>query len=105
MADVRVADDALLDVGAELSADHFVTGQLVDITGPTQGKGFAGAMKRCGFGGMRAPHGVSISHRDHGSPGNRQDPGRDINTQKKAGQMGGGQRTTTKLENDPTETE
>src|SRR3546814_9268088 len=76
IAEFRVADDALLDVGAELSADHFVTGQLVDITGHTQGKGFAGAMKRWGFGGMRATHGVSISHRAHGSTGNRQDPGR-----------------------------
>src|SRR3546814_10881248 len=66
IAEFRVADDALLDVGAELSADHFVTGQLVDITGHTQGKGFAGAMKRWGFGGMRATHGVSISHRAHG---------------------------------------
>ncbi|HEY9579379.1 MAG TPA: 50S ribosomal protein L3 [Rhizorhapis sp.] len=98
IAEFRVADDALLDVGAELSADHFVTGQLVDITGHTQGKGFAGAMKRWGFGGMRATHGVSISHRAHGSTGNRQDPGRVFKNKKMAGHMGDRQRTQQNLE-------
>ena len=98
LAEFRVADDALLDVGAELSADHFVTGQLVDITGHTQGKGFAGAMKRWGFGGMRATHGVSISHRAHGSTGNRQDPGRVFKNKKMAGHMGDRQRTQQNLE-------
>src|SRR3546814_7864196 len=98
IAEFRVADDALLDVGAELSADHFVTGQLVDITGHTQGKGFAGAMKRWGFGGMRATHGVSISHRAHGSTGNRQDPGRVFKNKKMAGHLGDRQRTQQNLE-------
>src|SRR3546814_5963043 len=98
IAEFRVADDALLDVGAELSADHFVTGQLVDITGHTQGKGFAGAMKRWGFGGMRATHGVSISHRAHGSQGTRQDPGRVFKNKKMAGHMGDRQRTQQNLE-------
>ncbi|MBB4639912.1 50S ribosomal protein L3 [Rhizorhapis suberifaciens] len=98
VAEFRVADDALLDVGAELSADHFVAGQLVDITGHTQGKGFAGAMKRWGFGGMRATHGVSISHRAHGSTGNRQDPGRVFKNKKMAGHMGDRQRTQQNLE-------
>src|SRR3546814_10790871 len=97
-AEFRVADDALLDVGAELSADHFVTGQVVDITGHTQGKGFAGAIKRWGFGGMRATHGVSISHRAHGSTGNRQDPGRVFKNKKMAGHMGDRQRTQQNLE-------
>src|SRR5215217_4915119 len=76
VVEFRVAEDALLDVGAHISADHFVPGQLVDVCGVTQGKGFAGAMKRWGFGGLRATHGVSVSHRSHGSTGNRQDPGR-----------------------------
>ncbi|MGC4421202.1 50S ribosomal protein L3, partial [Streptococcus suis] len=75
-------------VGAELSADHFVAGQLVDIQGRTQGKGFAGAMKRWNFGGLRATHGVSVSHRSHGSTGNRQDPGRVFKNKKMAGHMG-----------------
>jgi large subunit ribosomal protein L3 len=75
LVEFRVAEDALLDVGTEISAEHFVEGQLVDISGVTQGKGFAGAMKRWGFGGLRATHGVSVSHRSHGSTGNRQDPG------------------------------
>ncbi|MBK5263980.1 MAG: 50S ribosomal protein L3 [Alphaproteobacteria bacterium] len=98
LAEFRVADDALLDVGAELSADHFVAGQLVDITGHTQGKGFAGAMKRWGFGGMRATHGVSVSHRAHGSTGQRQDPGRVFKNKKMAGHMGDRQRTQQNLE-------
>ncbi|MEZ5654740.1 MAG: 50S ribosomal protein L3 [Sphingobium sp.] len=98
VAEFRVADDALLDVGAEIAADHFIAGQLVDVTGHTQGKGFAGAMKRWGFGGMRATHGVSISHRAHGSTGNRQDPGRVFKNKKMAGHMGDRQRTQQNLE-------
>ncbi|MBX9797303.1 50S ribosomal protein L3 [Sphingomonas sp.] len=94
----RVADDALLDVGAEISADHFVAGQLVDVQGYTQGKGFAGAMKRWGFGGLRATHGVSVSHRSHGSTGNRQDPGKVFKNKKMAGHMGDRQRTQQNLE-------
>jgi large subunit ribosomal protein L3 len=91
-------EEALLPVGATISADHFVAGQKVDITGHTQGKGFAGAMKRWGFGGMRATHGVSISHRAHGSTGNRQDPGRVFKNKKMAGHMGDRQRTQQNLE-------
>jgi large subunit ribosomal protein L3 len=98
VAEFRVAEDALLDVGAEIAADHFIAGQLVDVTGHTQGKGFAGAMKRWGFGGMRATHGVSISHRAHGSTGNRQDPGRVFKNKKMAGHMGDRQRTQQNLE-------
>ena len=98
VVEFRVADDATLDVGAELSADHFVAGQIVDIQGVTQGKGFAGAMKRWGFGGMRATHGVSISHRAHGSTGNRQDPGKVFKNKKMAGHMGDRQRTQQNLE-------
>ncbi|HEX8668665.1 MAG TPA: 50S ribosomal protein L3 [Allosphingosinicella sp.] len=98
VAEFRVADDALLDVGTELTADHFVTGQLVDIQGVTQGKGFAGAMKRWGFGGLRATHGVSVSHRSHGSTGNRQDPGRVFKNKKMAGHMGARNRTQQNLE-------
>lgn len=98
LAEFRVAEDALVDVGATLSADHFVPGQMVDVTGTTQGKGFAGAMKRWGFGGLRATHGVSVSHRSHGSTGNRQDPGRVFKNKKMAGHMGAAQRTQQNLE-------
>jgi large subunit ribosomal protein L3 len=98
VAEFRVAEDALLDVGAELSAAHYVAGQLVDIQGVTQGKGFAGAMKRWGFGGLRATHGVSVSHRSHGSTGNRQDPGRVFKNKKMAGHMGARNRTQQNLE-------
>jgi large subunit ribosomal protein L3 len=98
VAEFRVADDALLDVGAHISADHFVPGQLVDVHGVTQGKGFAGAMKRWGFGGLRATHGVSLSHRSHGSTGNRQDPGRVFKNKKMAGHMGARNRTQQNLE-------
>jgi large subunit ribosomal protein L3 len=94
----RVTEDNLLDVGAELSADHFVAGQYVDIQGRTQGKGFAGAMKRWNFGGLRATHGVSVSHRSHGSTGNRQDPGRVFKNKKMAGHMGDRYRTQQNLE-------
>jgi large subunit ribosomal protein L3 len=98
LVEFRVDEDALLDVGAELSADHFVAGQLVDVQGVTQGKGFAGAMKRWGFGGLRATHGVSVSHRSHGSTGNRQDPGRVFKNKKMAGHMGARTRTQQNLE-------
>jgi len=98
VAEFRVADDAVLEVGATIAASHFVAGQMVDITGHTQGKGFAGAMKRWNFGGMRATHGVSISHRAHGSTGNRQDPGRVFKGKKMAGHMGDRQRTQQNLE-------
>ena len=99
VAEFRVADaDGLLPVGATITADHFVAGQKVDITGHTQGKGFAGAMKRWNFGGLRATHGVSLSHRSHGSTGNRQDPGRVFKNKKMAGHMGDRQRTQQNLE-------
>ncbi len=98
LVEFRVAEDALLDVGAEISADHFVAGQLVDVQGVTQGKGFAGAMKRWGFKGLRATHGVSVSHRSHGSTGQRQDPGRVFKNKKMAGHMGARNRTQQNLE-------
>src|SRR4051812_25549332 len=98
VAEFRVADDAILDVGAHISADHFVPGQFVDVAGVTQGKGFAGAMKRWGFRGLRATHGVSVSHRSHGSTGNRQDPGRVFKNKKMAGHMGARNRTQQNLE-------
>jgi large subunit ribosomal protein L3 len=94
----RVDEDALLDVGAKISAEHFVAGQLVDVAGVSQGKGFAGAMKRWGFRGLRATHGVSVSHRSHGSTGNRQDPGRVFKNKKMAGHMGARNRTQQNLE-------
>jgi large subunit ribosomal protein L3 len=98
VVEFRVADDALLDLGAHISADHFIAGQMVDVAGVTQGKGFAGAMKRWGFGGLRATHGVSLSHRSHGSTGNRQDPGRVFKNKKMAGHMGARNRTQQNLE-------
>jgi len=98
LAEFRVDADGLLDVGAEISADHYVAGQLVDIQGRTQGKGFAGAMKRWNFGGLRATHGVSVSHRSHGSTGNRQDPGKVFKNKKMAGHMGDKNRTQQNLE-------
>jgi large subunit ribosomal protein L3 len=98
LAEFRVTEDNLLDVGAELSADHFVAGQYVDIQGRTQGKGFAGAMKRWNFGGLRATHGVSVSHRSHGSTGQRQDPGKVFKNKKMAGHMGDKNRTQQNLE-------
>ena len=98
LAEFRVADDALLDVGAELTADHFSVGQMVDVQGVTQGKGFQGGMKRWGFGGLRATHGVSVSHRSLGSTGQRQDPGRVFKNKKMAGHMGARNRTQQNLE-------
>src|ERR1700751_2833128 len=88
LAEFRVSDDGLIPVGAEITADHFVVGQFVDVTGPSIGKGFAGAMKRWNFGGLRATHGVSVSHRSLGSTGNRQDPGKVFKNKKMAGHMG-----------------
>ncbi|WP_374376521.1 50S ribosomal protein L3 [Dongia sp.] len=97
IAEFRVTKDALLEVGAELSAEHFIAGQFVDVTGTTIGKGFAGSMKRWNFGGLRASHGVSVSHRSHGSTGNRQDPGRTFPGKKMAGHLGDERVTTQNL--------
>ena len=98
VVEFRVAEDALLEVGATITADHFVAGQMVDIQGVTQGKGFAGAMKRWNFSGLRATHGVSVSHRSHGSTGQRQDPGKVFKNKKMAGHMGARNRTQQNLE-------
>ncbi|MFA5966228.1 MAG: 50S ribosomal protein L3 [Sphingomonas sp.] len=98
LVEFRVSEDALLDVGAEISADHYVAGQIVDIQGVTQGKGFQGGMKRWGFGGLRATHGVSVSHRSLGSTGQRQDPGKVFKNKKMAGHMGDKNRTQQNLE-------
>jgi large subunit ribosomal protein L3 len=95
VAEFRVTEDNLIGVGAEITADHYVPGQKVDITGVTVGKGFQGAMKRWNFGGMRATHGVSVSHRAHGSTGQRQDPGKTFAGKKMAGHLG--QETVTTL--------
>ena len=84
LVEFRVAPDALLEPGATLSAAHFAVGQSVDVCGSTQGKGFAGGMKRWNFSGLEASHGVSISHRSLGSTGNRQDPGRTFKNKKMA---------------------
>lgn len=97
VVEFRVSDDAMIDVGAELSADHFIAGQKVDVTGTSIGKGFAGVMKRHNFGGLRASHGVSLSHRSHGSTGNNQDPGRVFKGKKMAGHMGDERVTTQNL--------
>jgi large subunit ribosomal protein L3 len=97
LAEFRVDEDALLPVGAEITADHFVPGQFVDATGTSTGKGFAGAMKRWNFGGLRATHGVSISHRSHGSTGGRQDPGKTFKNKKMAGHLGTERVTTLNL--------
>jgi large subunit ribosomal protein L3 len=97
LVEFRVSADALLEPGAELTVDHFLVGQFVDVTGTSIGKGFAGAMKRHNFGGLRATHGVSISHRSHGSTGHRQDPGRTFPGKKMAGHMGDRRVTTLNL--------
>ena len=97
LAEFRVAEDSMLPVGAEITADHFVAGQFVDVTGTTLGKGFAGPMKRWNFGGLRATHGVSVSHRSHGSTGGRQDPGKTFKNKKMAGHMGVDRVTTLNL--------
>jgi len=98
LVEFRVAEDALLETGATLSADHFVVGQKVDVCGISKGKGFAGAMKRWNFAGLEASHGVSVSHRSHGSTGNRQDPGKTFKNKKMAGHLGQDRITTLNLE-------
>ncbi len=98
IAEFRVAPENLIDVGAEITAEHFVEGQKVDVSGTSIGKGFAGAMKRHNFGGLRASHGVSISHRSHGSTGQCQDPGKVFKGKKMAGHMGAARVTTQNLE-------
>ena len=98
LVEFRVAEGNMIDVGAEMQADHFVAGQKVDAAGISVGKGFAGAMKRHNFGGLRATHGVSISHRSHGSTGQCQDPGKVFKGKKMAGHMGAVRRTVQNLE-------
>jgi len=98
LVEFRVAEDALLEPGVTLSAEHFLVGQKVDVVGTTKGKGFAGAMKRWNFAGLEATHGVSVSHRSHGSTGNRQDPGKTFKNKKMAGHLGVERVTTLNLE-------
>src|SRR5947207_5044313 len=97
LAEFRVSEDGLIPVGAEITADHFIVGQYVDVTGTSIGKGFAGPMKRWNFAGLRASHGVSISHRSHGSTGGRQDPGKTFKNKKMAGHLGSERVTTLNL--------
>src|SRR5204862_469536 len=97
VAEFRVSEDGLIPVGAEITADHFMVGQYVDVTGTSIGKGFAGPMKRWNFAGLRASHGVSISHRSHGSTGGRQDPGKTFKNKKMAGHLGVERVTTLNL--------
>ncbi len=97
VVEFRVSEDAILKIGDKLSVNHFILGQKVDVVGISQGKGFSGAMKRHNFGGMQASHGVSISHRSHGSTGNSQDPGRTWKGKKMAGQHGNTRITTQNL--------
>lgn len=97
VAEFRVSPDNMIEVGAEITADHFVAGQYVDVTGTSIGRGFAGGMKRHNFGGLRASHGVSVSHRSHGSTGQRQDPGKVFKGKKMAGHMGAERVTTQNL--------
>ena len=105
LAEFRVSEDALIDVGAELTADHFVAGQKVDVVGTSIGKGFAGAMKRHNFGGLEASHGVSVSHRSHGSTGNSQDPGKVFKGKKMAGHLGDARTTIQNLQIHSTDAE
>ena len=98
LAEFRVADDAVLEVGAEIGVNHFVPGQFVDVAGTSIGKGFAGAMKRWNFSGLRASHGISVSHRSHGSTGHSQDPGKVFKGKKMAGHMGNRRVTTQNLQ-------
>jgi large subunit ribosomal protein L3 len=98
LVEFRVPADAMVEVGAELSVEHFIVGQFVDVTGTTIGKGFAGVMKRLNFRGLEASHGVSVSHRSHGSTGQRQDPGKVFKGKKMAGHMGDRQRTQQNLQ-------
>jgi large subunit ribosomal protein L3 len=97
VAEFRVSEDSMIPVGAEITADHFVAGQFVDVTGTSVGKGFAGGMKRWNFGGLRATHGVSVSHRSIGSTGGRQDPGKTFKNKKMPGHMGVDRITTLNL--------
>src|SRR6266852_1614967 len=97
LVEFRVPKDALLEVGVELSAAHFLAGQFVDVTGTTKGRGFSGVMRRHNFGGLRASHGVSVSHRSHGSTGQRQDPGKVFKNKKMAGHYGDERVTTQNL--------
>ncbi len=97
VAEFRVSPENLIEVGAELTADHFIPGQLVDVTGTSIGKGFQGPMKRWNFGGLFASHGVSVSHRSHGSTGQRQEPGKVFKGKKMAGHMGNERVTTQNL--------
>jgi len=97
LAEFRVDEDAVIPIGAEITADHFVVGQYVDVTGTSTGKGWAGPMKRWNFAGLRASHGVSISHRSHGSTGGRQDPGKTFKNKKMAGHLGVDRVTTLNL--------
>jgi large subunit ribosomal protein L3 len=97
VVEFRVSEDNMIDIGAEITADHFIKGQLIDVIGTSMGKGFAGVMKRHNFGGLRATHGVSISHRSHGSTGQRQDPGKVFKGKKMAGHMGDVRVTTQNL--------
>jgi large subunit ribosomal protein L3 len=105
LAEFRVDPDNLIGVGEEIIADHYFEGQFVDVTGTSIGKGFAGAMKRHNFGGLRASHGVSISHRSHGSTGQCQDPGRVFKGKKMAGHMGAARVTTQNLQVVKTDTD
>jgi len=98
LAEFRVSNENIIEIGAEIGANHFIAGQYVDVTGTSIGKGFQGAMKRHNFGGMRATHGVSVSHRAHGSTGQCQDPGRVFKGKKMAGHMGAERVTTQNLE-------
>jgi large subunit ribosomal protein L3 len=98
IAEFRVTPDCLIDVGAEITADHYLAGQFVDVAGTSSGKGFQGAMKRHNFGGLRASHGVSVSHRSHGSTGQCQDPGKVFKGKKMAGHMGAVRTTTQNLQ-------
>ncbi len=98
LAEFRVSPDNMIDVGEEITADHYFEGQFVDVAGTSIGKGFAGAMKRHNFGGLRASHGVSISHRSHGSTGQCQDPGKVFKGKKMAGHMGAARVTTQNLQ-------
>lgn len=98
LAEFRVSEDNLLAVGAQFKADHYVPGQYVDVSGTSVGKGFAGAMKRHNFGGLRASHGVSISHRSHGSTGQCEFPGKVFKGKRMAGHMGAARVTTLNLE-------
>lgn len=105
LAEFRIDDDGFVDVGLELTVDHFVADQFVDVVGTSVGKGFAGAMKRHNFGGMRATHGVSVSHRALGSTGQCQDPGKVFKGKKMAGHMGAARVTTQNLKIVSTDTE